>query len=162
MAVTRIQITISIPPSLVAGVDKLAAESGTSRSSVMTQAIREHLEGPGQFVAAMGNPTIRQAFAQAFGRPEVLKGLASAMAADAQPEQLRLFEDSIKAVMGAGSGQRTGAREYRSPGQPVSGGDSKRSTVRAGGGIHRTKPTGAGGRTKRGDQRGTKKGTSHP
>ena len=155
-------VTVSFPPELLAEIDRQAKEIGITRSAVIQQATREHLAGPGQFAAAMSNPTIRNAFAQAFGRADVVKGLASAMAADAQPEQLRLFEDSIKAAVGGTRATATdGGREYRSPGQPVSGGDSKRSTVRAGGDVRRVKPSGAGRRTKRGGVRGTKRGTSH-
>ena len=70
-----------------------------SRSKLIEEAVRDHLRGPGQFMEAMKNPTLRATFASLFGQPAVVRGLADVIGKDVKPAHLA----GLGALLGQGA-----------------------------------------------------------
>lgn len=109
----RVKVSLTIAGDLLKRADAIAKAERTTRSRVIERCMADSLGQSELFVKLFGNPMLRDAFAGALGRPGVVRQLAEAMGEQVGPEQLELFERSMKAAMATAAGEPPKARKGR-------------------------------------------------
>jgi len=94
------RITIAISGDLVRRVERMAQSEGRSRSDYIERVLEQAVSQDEVAVKALSDPTVGRALINTFSDPAVLQGLAKAIAADLDDDQLRLFDQKVNQILG--------------------------------------------------------------
>jgi len=89
-------ITLTLSPSLVRKIDRLAKALGQSRSKFCEDLLREGIEDASLGVEALTNPEVQKAFVGLLKNRDVLRSLAKAFGSELSDSQLELFAGTFQ------------------------------------------------------------------
>jgi hypothetical protein len=102
----KVKVSVALSPELIKRVDRMAKALGQSRSQVIEDLIDAGIQDSEITAAAMTNPVIVQALMGAFGRPDVIRQMASSMKQDLTEDQLHLFQNAMVGMTAAVTAQQ--------------------------------------------------------
>jgi predicted transcriptional regulator len=109
----KIPVSVALAPDLVKRIDRMATALGKSRSELVMDLIAEGIDESELSAQAMTNPVIVQALMGAFGRPEVLRQMASTMKQDLTEDQLQLFQNAMAGMTAVVSANQSARKEKK-------------------------------------------------
>lgn len=89
------KISISVDDELMERIVRLAGATRRSISATIEQQIRDGIEQEELAVKVFSDPSLARPLIQAFGNPDVLKGIAAHLGAEMDPVQMKLVFDRI-------------------------------------------------------------------
>ena len=93
MGKSGVDVTMTLPRSLLKGLDRYAKSQGVSRSAACRELLAAALEDGESVVKVMANDKVREALLAAMMRPGVLQSLANALGHDLDADQAqKVFE----------------------------------------------------------------------
>lgn len=87
----KVRIGLTLDPSVVKRVDRVAKAQRKSRSAWIETACLDQLSQAEMFVKMTQQPELASAFARAFGDPSVMRRMAEVMGQELTDDQLDLF-----------------------------------------------------------------------
>jgi predicted transcriptional regulator len=109
----KIPVSVALAPDLVRRIDRMATATGKSRSELVMNLIEEGIDDSELSAQAMTNPVIVQALMGAFGRPEVIRQMASTMKQELSEDQLKLFGQAMAGMTAVVSSQQPARKEKK-------------------------------------------------
>lgn len=91
----RVVVSFSISAALLPRLDSVADAQGLNRSQLVERIILEGLEGSEDMMKVFTDPIIMAALGSALKDREVLRHIGQAIGADADADQLRLFQTAF-------------------------------------------------------------------
>jgi hypothetical protein len=102
----KIPVSLALDPGLVKRIDRMATALGESRSELVMRLIKDGIDESELSAQVMTNPVIVQALMGAFGRPDVIRQMASSMKQDLSEDQLHLFQNAMAGMTAAVTAQQ--------------------------------------------------------
>lgn len=94
----KVRFNISCDPDLIKKLDRLADAFGKSRSQVVVECIEDSIGQQELASKVLRNPLLTQTLFKGLANPEVIRGMMRAMGQEADPKQLRMFQDAVQKV----------------------------------------------------------------
>jgi hypothetical protein len=94
----KLVISFALTSALTRRLTKLAKVRRVSRSVLAQQMLEDQLEHVEAAAKVLGDPVLMGMFGKVMSEPGVARSLMEAFRADASDEQLRLFEETLRAV----------------------------------------------------------------
>lgn len=99
------RVSLSLDEQVLKRIDRVAEAQQRSRSQTVEGLVLDGLQGVEGFVQMMGNPVLREHFAQALAQPGVLSELAATMGRQLDPGEMELFAETFEKLSGKDTGE---------------------------------------------------------